>query len=202
VHRVAEGDAVPERQRLLAGAALREQRVRVTRDRLTRRMFMKGVGAGLVVIKLPSLTACGSAGPVVSDRGADPVDLAGRDLRGGAADLIGTCPASFTVNAGAAAAIAEGRARFDGDGKLFVCRDEKGLYAVSAICTHQGCVVAFSSSARRFTCGCHGSQFTFDGKVAAGPANRALPHFAMCVDGQGNARVDPDDVVSSTTRTG
>ena len=51
-------------------------------------------------------------------------------------------------------------------------RDADGVYAVSLVCTHLGCIV--KSSGDGFECPCHGSQFTGDGTVRKGPAPRAL----------------------------
>lgn len=62
----------------------------------------------------------------------------------------------------------------DGE-KLAVYRDDTGqLHAVSALCTHLGCQVAFNSSERSWDCPCHGSRFGTDGAVLDGPANKRL----------------------------
>ncbi|WP_040834996.1 (2Fe-2S)-binding protein [Nocardia brevicatena] len=56
-----------------------------------------------------------------------------------------------------------------------VFRDEAGtVHAVSATCTHLGCIVAFNDAERVWECPCHGSRFTVDGAVAHGPATRPL----------------------------
>jgi glycine/D-amino acid oxidase-like deaminating enzyme/nitrite reductase/ring-hydroxylating ferredoxin subunit len=56
-----------------------------------------------------------------------------------------------------------------------VYRDEDGqLHAVSARCTHLGCLVAFNATERTWECPCHGSRFDVDGKVLQGPAVRPL----------------------------
>jgi Rieske Fe-S protein len=56
-----------------------------------------------------------------------------------------------------------------------VYRDEDGqLHAVSARCTHLGCLVAFNAAERTWECPCHGSRFDVDGKVLQGPAVRPL----------------------------
>jgi cytochrome b6-f complex iron-sulfur subunit len=54
-----------------------------------------------------------------------------------------------------------------------IYRDQQGLYAVSMVCTHLGCVV--KSTAEGFECPCHGSRFAADGSVTKGPAPKALP---------------------------
>lgn len=62
----------------------------------------------------------------------------------------------------------------DGD-KLGVYRDEQGsLHAVSAVCTHLGCVVEWNRAERTWDCPCHGSRFRTDGGVIQGPAKRDL----------------------------
>ncbi|MCF3119004.1 FAD-dependent oxidoreductase [Streptomyces arenae] len=56
-----------------------------------------------------------------------------------------------------------------------VYRDADGkLHAVSARCTHLGCLVAFNSAEETWECPCHGSRFDTDGQVIQGPATRPL----------------------------
>ncbi|MEU4836082.1 FAD-dependent oxidoreductase [Streptosporangium sp. NPDC023615] len=58
-----------------------------------------------------------------------------------------------------------------GGKRCAVYRDENGaLHAVSAICTHLGCVVGFNEAERSWECPCHGSRFGVDGTVLQGPA--------------------------------
>lgn len=64
--------------------------------------------------------------------------------------------------------------RADG-GRLAVYRDDEGnLHALSARCTHMGCLVDFNAAERAWECPCHGSRFDTDGKVVQGPATRPL----------------------------
>jgi glycine/D-amino acid oxidase-like deaminating enzyme/nitrite reductase/ring-hydroxylating ferredoxin subunit len=66
------------------------------------------------------------------------------------------------------------------DGRKMACyRDESGgLHAVSPICTHMRCDVAWNNSERSWDCPCHGSRFTPDGEVLNGPAKVPLEKFA------------------------
>jgi Rieske Fe-S protein len=60
------------------------------------------------------------------------------------------------------------------------------VVAFSAICPHQGCVVApsTSTSAERFDCPCHGSRFDgTTGDVVQGPATKGLTALKATVDG-------------------
>lgn len=60
-------------------------------------------------------------------------------------------------------------------------RDAEGVYAVSTICTHLGCVVKTAGGG--FECPCHGSTFALDGTVTKGPAPHALPWLQVDSDG-------------------
>ncbi|MFI6512644.1 FAD-dependent oxidoreductase [Streptosporangium sp. NPDC050855] len=65
----------------------------------------------------------------------------------------------------------EGTVVKNGGKRCAVYRDETGtLHAVSAICTHMGCVVGFNEAERSWECPCHGSRFGVDGAVLQGPA--------------------------------
>lgn len=56
-----------------------------------------------------------------------------------------------------------------------VYRDEHGTtHAVSARCTHLGCLVAFNEAETAWECPCHGSRFGIDGAVLQGPAIHPL----------------------------
>jgi len=53
----------------------------------------------------------------------------------------------------------------------------------SAVCTHQGCLVA-SVEANEILCPCHGSLFSAqDGSVIQGPARQGLPPVDIAVEG-------------------
>ncbi len=54
-------------------------------------------------------------------------------------------------------------------GRLAVYRDDDGaLHAVSARCTHMGCLVDFNAAERAWECPCHGSRFDTEGNVVQG----------------------------------
>ncbi|WP_025415137.1 Rieske (2Fe-2S) protein [Gemmatirosa kalamazoonensis] len=53
--------------------------------------------------------------------------------------------------------------------------------AFTSICTHEQCTVGdFTGS--RIRCFCHGSEFDSNGRVAAGPATRALTEYTVKLD--------------------
>jgi nitrite reductase/ring-hydroxylating ferredoxin subunit len=76
-------------------------------------------------------------------------------------------------------------------------RDAGGIYALSLICTHLGCIV--NPAPGGFDCPCHGSRFAADGTVLKGPAPRALPWFKVA-GSAGNYVVDEDVVVPQGTK--
>jgi len=55
--------------------------------------------------------------------------------------------------------------------QVAVSKDDEGtVSAVSARCTHLGCIVAWNDAERSWDCPCHGSRFATDGSVLQGPA--------------------------------
>jgi cytochrome b6-f complex iron-sulfur subunit len=78
-----------------------------------------------------------------------------------------------------------------------VFRSAEGVYAVSTICTHLGCVVKPNPGG--FECPCHGSQFASDGQVKKGPAPRPLPWLKVTLSG-GTVTVDEGTGVPHGTK--
>lgn len=73
-------------------------------------------------------------------------------------------------------------ATIGGEPVLLAQPTEGEVVAYSAICTHQGCVVAAAGS--KFECPCHGSIFdAATGDVEVGPALEPLATVAVTVDG-------------------
>ncbi|HWP66152.1 MAG TPA: Rieske 2Fe-2S domain-containing protein [Candidatus Limnocylindria bacterium] len=78
-----------------------------------------------------------------------------------------------------------------------VIRNEQGVFAVSMVCTHLGCIVKREGAG--FACPCHGSQFALDGGVTKGPAPKALPWLAVTKAPDGSYVVDEATVVPTGT---
>ena len=64
-------------------------------------------------------------------------------------------------------------------------KSKTGVYAYSAVCTHEGCTVQYNSATKNLQCGCHGAVFDpgKDGTVVTGPTNKPLPKIKVAVEG-------------------
>ena len=169
---------------------------------ITRRDFC-ATGVGLVVLG----AGCGAGVARINVGALSDTDAAGEvvhDLSSGASDLLPTSGGSCTssaIDVGLASAIASGSAKlFSGTGyNLFICRDGGGLYAMTAICPHQGATL--EKEATEFYCPRHSATFDLNGQHPTSPAYTPLTHFAVCLDGNGHALVDYTQTVAATART-
>jgi cytochrome b6-f complex iron-sulfur subunit len=76
------------------------------------------------------------------------------------------------------------------DQQVYIVRTGEGFYAVSAVCTHLGCITQWKPEADQIACPCHGSKFKPDGVKIEGPAPRPLPHFLISLTLDGELQVD------------
>ena len=84
--------------------------------------------------------------------------------------------------------------------KAFVIRTAGGaFYALSAVCTHLGCIVNWKSDENVIACPCHGSRFNTEGEVLAGPAPRSLVRIHISLTDKNRLVVDPGAAVSPDT---
>ena len=80
---------------------------------------------------------------------------------------------------------------------IYVVRASDGFFALSAICTHLGCLTAYKSDLGIIACPCHGSKFKPNGAKIEGPAPRPLPHFSITLTADGELVVDKLQVIKS-----
>ena len=85
-----------------------------------------------------------------------------------------------------------GQVAYHREPKVFVVRREDGFSAISAICTHLGCTVAWNGDHRLFLCPCHGGKFDIEGRNVAGPPPRPLDVFTLQLSQEGRLEVDKD----------
>jgi len=72
--------------------------------------------------------------------------------------------------------------------KIYIYRDHEGVKAVSAICTHLGCILEIDEDG--FLCPCHGSSYNRSGEVLSGPAPRALSWYQVSKAPDGQLVID------------
>jgi cytochrome b6-f complex iron-sulfur subunit len=141
---------------------------------ISRRYFLELVGGGAVLT-----AAVGSV--VLTGQYLAPNVLREPALRFKAGPVENFSPDSITL---------------DKEQKVFIIRAKEGyFYAMSAVCTHLGCIANWKSEDGIVACPCHGSKFDREGKVIDGPAPRALPRFAVVLDEQGQLIVDKSVIV-------
>lgn len=69
--------------------------------------------------------------------------------------------------------------------KIYVMHAEDGFVAMSAVCTHLGCMTRYEEANKRLVCPCHGSVFSTSGVVSEGPAPKPLQRMHLELkDGQ------------------
>jgi cytochrome b6-f complex iron-sulfur subunit len=83
-----------------------------------------------------------------------------------------------------------GTVTLDAKNGIFVVRAPEGFYALSAVCTHLGCLTVYKADTSEIACPCHGSTFQKDGRVIVGPAPQALPWLKMWLAEDDNLMVD------------
>lgn len=102
---------------------------------------------------------------------------------------------STSFVAGSPGDFGDGVVRFNREKKAYVVGAPGGVYALSAVCTHLGCITRFKSDERVIACPCHGSRFDLEGNVVHGPAPRPLPWLDVSEDANGNLVVDTGIVI-------
>ena len=73
--------------------------------------------------------------------------------------------------------VAEGEAKFfeyAGTSAVLVRKRGGELVALSAVCTHLGCIVQWEKDKQDFLCPCHAGHYSADGIVTAGPPPKPL----------------------------
>lgn len=107
-------------------------------------------------------------------------------------------PAPGPVEIGAADSFAAGSLTYVESARSYVGRDDRGFYAISAVCTHLGCTPRLDDDA--FICPCHGSRFTRSDRVVNGPATRPLDRAFVGRAANGHLFVDRGRIVDENYR--
>jgi nitrite reductase/ring-hydroxylating ferredoxin subunit len=102
---------------------------------------------------------------------------------------------SMTFRAGNPDLYPENSVTFLQDQLVYIVRTPAGFYAVSAVCTHLGCITQWKPEASMIACPCHGSKFQPDGKKIEGPAPRPLPHYSINLTADGELLVNKLEII-------
>jgi cytochrome b6-f complex iron-sulfur subunit len=71
------------------------------------------------------------------------------------------------------------------EGPVMLEKADNEVRALSAVCTHLGCIVAWHPEAKKFICPCHQGMYDLNGNVLSGPPPRPLEKLQVKLrDGQ------------------
>jgi cytochrome b6-f complex iron-sulfur subunit len=73
--------------------------------------------------------------------------------------------------------------RYKGEPAIVVRTGDRTIRALSAVCTHLGCIVKWDSAKNMLVCPCHAALFDLNGNVVGGPAPRPLASFPAKIAG-------------------
>jgi cytochrome b6-f complex iron-sulfur subunit len=97
---------------------------------------------------------------------------------------------SAIVNVGKPDSFAMNSVTMDVNSGIYLVRAEEGFFALSAVCTHLGCLTAWNQDLGIIACPCHGSKFKRTGEKIEGPAPKPLPWLKTTVSDEGDLMVD------------
>src|SRR5215210_1781727 len=166
---------------------------KISRERFIRLSTVLGVGAACA-----SLVACGGGasgsgggGDSGSGNSGGGGNYGGGNSGGGSSGGGSQKSSGGDAQAGGAAIASESEVapgsaftfKDSGDPAVLVHLKSGDFVAYSAVCTHQGCTVAYKGG--KLACPCHGSVFdpAKGAEVVAGPAPTPLPEIPVKVEG-------------------
>jgi cytochrome b6-f complex iron-sulfur subunit len=97
---------------------------------------------------------------------------------------------SAIVNAGRPEKYTVNSVVMDVNSGIYLVHAEEGFFALSAVCTHLGCLTAWNADLGIIACPCHGSKFTRAGEKIEGPAPKPLPWLKTWINDDGELLVD------------
>jgi cytochrome b6-f complex iron-sulfur subunit len=107
-------------------------------------------------------------------------------------------PATFKAGFPSDYAVGEVSEKYKQDQRVWIIREEEGVYCIFAKCTHLGCTPRWLAAENKFKCPCHGSGFYKSGLNFEGPAPRPLDRFKLTVGDDGQLVVDKNKIFRGT----
>ena len=105
------------------------------------------------------------------------------------------------VNAGKPEDYALDSVTLDANTGIYLIHAKEGFFAMSAVCTHLGCLTAWKPELGINACPCHGSKFyVFEdkktpGEKIEGPAPKPLPWLQTWISDEGDLMVDRSVII-------
>jgi cytochrome b6-f complex iron-sulfur subunit len=99
-------------------------------------------------------------------------------------------PTTFKAGFPSDYALGEVSDKYKQDYRVWIVREDDGIYALFAKCTHLGCTPRWLPAEDKFKCPCHGSGFYKSGLNFEGPAPRPLDRFEISIGEDGQLVVD------------
>ena len=65
--------------------------------------------------------------------------------------------------------------------RAFLVNNSGGVFALSPVCTHLGCLTDWSRHKGEFLCPCHGGRYDIEGRVITGPPTSPLARIPLKV---------------------
>jgi cytochrome b6-f complex iron-sulfur subunit len=94
------------------------------------------------------------------------------------------------VNVGKPERYALNSVTLDVNSGIYIIHSQEGMFSLSAVCTHLGCLTTWDDGIKMITCPCHGSKFGRNGEKIEGPAPKPLPWLKMWTNDDGDLLVD------------
>ena len=104
-------------------------------------------------------------------------------------------PATFKAGLVSDYAVGEVSEKYKQEQRVWIVREEEGIYAIFAKCTHLGCTPRWLAAENKFKCPCHGSGFYKSGLNFEGPAPRPLDRLRVTVGEDGQLVVDKSKIL-------
>lgn len=143
---------------------------------MERRKFLGWVGVGMLASSLPVVLAACSSNTGSSNTVAEPSPSTTPE--------IDTTPdAEGFVAVGTNQELTSKGYLYDKQLGVIIVSNNGKIAALNPTCPHQGCDVDWKGNSGELVCPCHGSKFSVDGGVLAGPAKEPLPVYEFKQEG-------------------